>query len=248
MEGVVARSLGDPSKATVLAEEAVRVARRSRDAWQLGHALIAAYATTGGTFVGSPPVAELQEAMRLFTDVGDPWGIAHVMDGLGDLYRTLGAFAEAQAHYAQALSGFAEIKDPWMSAWTQEGMGRAYHLAGDLASAENRYEQSLALFDSCGDRANVLSVLGKLGVVARNRGDAARAARFLGAFTNLQTALMGDAGAHRAERMPELATALAECPSACPAEWARGLASTYREAIEDALRSDEDRARSLGVN
>jgi predicted ATPase/DNA-binding SARP family transcriptional activator len=243
MEGVAVRSLGDPSKATELAREAVRVARSSRDPWQLGHALLAAHATTGGTFVGEPPMAELQEAMRLFTDIGDTWGIAHVLDGLGDLYRTLGAFTEAQAHYAQALSRFMEMKDEWMCAWTQEGMGRAYHLAGDLTNAEERYREGLAVFDSLGDRANALYVLSKLGLLARIQGDAARAARLLGAFTNLQAALMGNASAPRIESTPELAAALAECPSACPAEWARGLASTYKEAIEDALGPDKDRDR-----
>jgi tetratricopeptide (TPR) repeat protein len=188
-------------------------------------------------------MAELQEAMRLFTGMGDAWGMAHVLDGLGDLYRTLGAFTEAQAHYAQALSRFAEMKDEWMCAWTQEGMGRAYHLAGDLTNAEERYREGLALFDSLGDRANALYVLSKLGLLAQTRGDAARAARLLGAFTNLQAALMGNASTHRIESTPELAAALAKCPSASPSEWARGLASTYKEAIEEALGPNQDRDR-----
>jgi tetratricopeptide (TPR) repeat protein len=238
--GVVERFLGNITEGTSHAEAGVRIAREVGDTLQLSIALIWAYSTTGGKFVGEAPRAELEEAVELSRKLENLWGISHALNGLGDLLGELGEYHEARPCYEEALLGFRELKDRWMTAWTLEGLGRISYLDGDNRRAKEYLREGLTLFDSLGDIGSSVFMLRRLGMVARARGDHLRAACLLRAFKCLQETLIGSEAASRMEYTPEVSAAFDEYRNQYAGEWTRRQAMSYKQAVEFALEHSEN--------
>jgi predicted ATPase/DNA-binding SARP family transcriptional activator len=238
-QSVSERALGDAAIASAHAEEAVRIARETTDPWHLALTLVFAYATTGGAFIGRPPVAELEEAVRILRQAGATGGIAQAQDGLGDLSRQLGRLDVARRFYGEALEQFRELGDPWTSAWALEGLGSIAFLTGELLSAEAYFKESIGLFASLGDTGTTVSLLQKLGMLARARGDHRRAAMLLAAFVTLHEVSAGGEGARHPERPRELTTALAEYRTVQEESWMAGRTMSLARAVENAV-ADRD--------
>src|SRR5262249_34927251 len=54
-----------------------------------------------------------QEAMRLYTEVGDLWSVALAHHNLANAARTLGDFSEARSQYEAAIQIFRDHGDRW---------------------------------------------------------------------------------------------------------------------------------------
>ncbi len=229
--GLAQRWLGNSEEGTRHVEEAVLIARAQGDPLRLAISLIWAYSTTGGQFEGKAPQAELEEALELSRQVGNLWSLAHAHQGLGDMLKEIGEYAEARLHYKEALKGFRELKDRLWTAWTLEGLGRTQYLAREYRSAEFNFQKSLALFDILGDRGGAILVLRELAMLTRALGHHRQAATLLGAYTSNQKSLIGQEAAARLARSPELIAALNEYESGRQEEWLQGKSMGYEQAV-----------------
>ncbi|MCF7915599.1 MAG: AAA family ATPase [Spirochaetaceae bacterium] len=153
--GVSLRWMGDNSQGSEYTEQAITVARRTDDPALLVHTLIWAYATTGGSFTGDPPVAQLEEAATLSRQRGDRWSYAHTLNGLGDLFSELGNYERAKTDYQLSLQLFQELEDRWMIAWSEEGLGLLSLRQRQLPNAAAHTARALELFHALGDQMNV---------------------------------------------------------------------------------------------
>lgn len=160
--GVAERWLGERGAGVGHGLEAIARARAIGEPGLLSSALIWGYATTGGKRIDEGQGEGLLEALGISRDLGDLWGLAHSLEGLGDYLREEGAFGEAAGRYDEALEAFGELGDDWMRAWTLEGLGGAALGAGEEEKAEGRLGESLALFEALGDRCGADYVRGLL--------------------------------------------------------------------------------------
>jgi tetratricopeptide (TPR) repeat protein len=90
---------------------------------------------------------------------------------LGNLYRKLGDYNEAEALHLKCLDIETELGDRAGIASLWGALGDIAHKRGDYDKAESLYLQSLELYTELGDRAGIANSWGLLGDIARNRGD-----------------------------------------------------------------------------
>ena len=233
--GVVERWIGNQTIGDEYCEQAIEIAREIGDPLRISISLIWAYATTGGKFRNSPPQAELEEAVEISRRLGNLWGIAHGLNGLGDLLLELGKYREACPRYEEALKGFRHLKDKWMTAWTLEGLGRTMFLAGDICNANHYLKESAKLFYSLGDRANTVFMLNRIGMVTRAGGHHQRAARLLGAFKALHESMIGKEAVGQEIYAEDLGTSFTEYQNELPSEWCEGQVMSLEQAVEYAF-------------
>jgi predicted ATPase/transposase/DNA-binding XRE family transcriptional regulator len=117
----------------------------------------------------------LEESLMLYRDLGDKWGTACALRGLGNAltYRGDPQLAEPLRHEGLAL--FRDIGDAWGIAWM------LYHIAAELRDVDVKVallEESLALARAGGYKRTIITVLNNLGMLAREQGDSSRAAVF----------------------------------------------------------------------
>ncbi len=143
--GIAERWLGNAARGKEHRDAALRLSVRTGgghdltaetpDPWLRGTVLNLTYSTTGGRYDGEPPLRELQEAAELAESTGDTWLIAHIHNGLGDVYRVMGRLTEARREYEESLSTFQAISDDWMAAWNHQGLGDTAAAEAELAGA-----------------------------------------------------------------------------------------------------------------
>jgi predicted ATPase/DNA-binding SARP family transcriptional activator len=230
--GVVERWIGNKTIGDEYCEQAIEIAREIGDPLRISISLIWAYATTGGKFNIEPPQAELEEAVEISRRLGNLWGIAHGLNGLGDLLRELGKYSEARLRYDEALRGFRHLKDKWMTAWTLEGLGRTMFLAGDICNSNNYLKESMKLFHSLGDIGNTVYILNRIGMGARASGHHQRAARLLGSYKARHESLIGQEAASQEIYAEDLDTAFCEYQTELPSEWCEGQVMSLEQVIE----------------
>ncbi|WP_455381302.1 AfsR/SARP family transcriptional regulator [Salinispira pacifica] len=237
--GTVERWLGLTEAGRTHVTEAVEIARELRDPLLIMLALIWAYSTTGGKFEGEPPISELSEARLISRKLGDLWSEAHIGNGLGDLYTSMGRYDLARANYEQALTKFRELKDGWLAAWNLEGIARVEILTGEPEQACRAAREAVRTFDELGDRANTLFMLPWLGTALQEGGNPEAAATLFGAYHALK-----DDAAGSADFSPDsarVAAAVDASQAAAPRSWGAGSAMSYRAAIDFALAACSDR-------
>ena len=69
--------------------------------------------------------ALLEEGLALYQELGDRWGLARVLRGLGNVQTLCGNAEQVQAFYDQSMALFREINDTWGIAWMLVEIGRA---------------------------------------------------------------------------------------------------------------------------
>jgi non-specific serine/threonine protein kinase len=118
--------------------------------------------------------ASLEIARR----VGDKWGIAYALVGIGlaEAYRGDPQAAEAvRPILEEGLARFQELGDAWYTAFAVHVLAAGVLQQGDWVRAQALMEEGLAQFREMGDRTLIGMELNDLGEVARARGDYARA-------------------------------------------------------------------------
>ena len=233
--GVSERWLGNRSLGWDYALKAVEVARTLDDADLLSRTLIWAYATTGGVFVGAPPLAELEEAAALARKTGNDWIYAHAYNGLGDLCRELGQYDRARQAYQTALNGFRRLADRYLSAWTLEGLGQVEMRVGNRELALERTTEALTLFDGLGDELNVAIMLARVVMLAHEDQKPEALALLAGAASVLLKHL-ASRGLADAPQVAEAISIIDSLGMEQTAEWQQGQTSTRAAAVAAARR------------
>jgi predicted ATPase/DNA-binding SARP family transcriptional activator len=226
--GICRRWLGESAEGMTDCLEAIALARKTHDPCYLGHSLIMAYGTTGGMYIGDPPLEELEEALRLLGEAGDLWGCAHANESLGDLLLELDDPITAGRRYRVARTEFRDLGDKWMEAWAVEGLGRVAFASGQFVEAARLTAESLRLFYNTGDTTDSAVMLRRLGLIEIAAEHMPRAATLLGASGTNRTKARADDRLERRFFRPEEET----LPDAFADEWKRGAAMTFDEAVK----------------
>ena len=121
-------------------------------------------------------IALLEEGLALYRELGDRWGEARVLRGLGNVQTLCGNAEQVQAFYHQSMALFREIDDTWGIAWMLLEIGRAQR---DPIAQERLLKESLALARSKGYKRTIATALGNLGKLAQSQHDYARARQYL---------------------------------------------------------------------
>ncbi len=137
-------------------------------AWRIAAALLNFFNLTKhwDEWIGTHLVG-LAAAVR----VGDRFGEACVLNGLGVAYDDLSRFDEAIECHDQAAALFEAIGEDHHNAWNLNNLGVVYDRCGRLDEALDRHRQALDLFRAAGDRRGESFSLNNLADVHRQRGE-----------------------------------------------------------------------------
>jgi len=156
---------GDPSAASVYAEEELAIRRELGDRRGIANSL---NSKANVAFLQGDYATELairQEGLAIFRELGDRWGIAVSLGNLGFAANTHGDYASARAMLEESLAIRRELGVRRGVAHSLHQLGLVVQALGDQASAREMYEESLAIdreLGNCRGVASMLSCLGKL--------------------------------------------------------------------------------------
>jgi len=229
---------GDYERAHDLAEESVAVAQALDDGRSLAHALFERGRVA--FFQGELTAARLafEESLAAHRDLGDRPMVASVLGFLGRVATEQGDYVQTRRHHAESLAIKRELGLRRHAAFSLTDLGLAARLQGDFAEAHGLYAESLAIFRETGDRGNLVWALeGQAGLLAA-MGQAAPAARLLGAAAALRTAAGTPVPAVERERVAADVAAVRGWlgETAFAAAWGAGQRMRAEQAIADALQ------------
>jgi len=104
---------------------------------------------------------------------------SNVQYRLGEIYKELGQYAQAEQLYRQSLATAEALGDRHGVAVTQRALAELYWLRGDYAQAEQLYHQSLAALEAQGDRREVAVTLYNLALLCAEQARFAEAVELL---------------------------------------------------------------------
>jgi tetratricopeptide (TPR) repeat protein len=192
-------------------------------------------------------IALLEEGLALYRELGDRWGEARVLRGLGNVQTLCGNAEQVQAFYHQSMALFREIDDTWGIAWMLLEIGRAQR---DPIAQERLLKESLALARSKGYKRTIATALGNLGKLAQAQHDYAQARQYLEEtlaigrelrdhwLTTWSLTLLALVACYQRD-VPRAVTLFTECLGV-------HRASDYQEGIFDMLNHLGDMARWQG--
>ena len=237
--GVAVRwTLGWEEKAPgwALCEESIKTARETGDPWTVAFTIMWSYGTRGSDLGAlDPKYAELEEAARLFREVGDSYGLACTKQALGNVYAYKSNYEKAHSHYDEAMGVFQEFGDRYMKARILMGLARLSFFEGNTEKAEAGWKDSLMLFEELGADHFASLILADLAEIAQDRGDQRRAARLLGAHKALMETITNPEERTHGGFPPYRKEAFVRYSAEYPEEWAEGQRMTLEQAIEYAL-------------
>jgi predicted ATPase len=120
---------------------------------------------------GPEALPALEESVKLFRAVGDRWGLALAIAGLGDGVTLTGDLARAHTLYEESLALYQEQGDIWGRATVLQSLALLVWTEGDLAAAGALYEESAQLARTLGDKWDLARALTSAAAIALQRGD-----------------------------------------------------------------------------
>jgi Tfp pilus assembly protein PilF len=219
-----------PAAALEVAREGAALVREAGDEATLAEALLLLGLAhlLGGDHAAARPV--LEESYALYQRQGDLAGVAWTASGLGDIARIEGDYARAGPLHEESLARRRELGERGEIAAQLHNLAYVAVAQGDLARARGLLEESLALQRELGNP-------GGFAAVAAAEGQAARAARMLGAAAAIwEGNNLPLWPAERAEYERTTARARAGLDEATwQRAWDEGRAMTTEQAVEAAL-------------
>ncbi len=166
--GVMADHVGDEERYRVYCEESLALARTAGDpgsiAWALG--------TLGFYEWNDLSRAQLEEALMLFREIGDEWGISHMLRRLGATVLADGDYEEARRLSEEALTRARAAEDKNATAWALVILADVtWRQSHDPRRTLPLLEESLSFNQEIRDRMHLAYTLYLLGEVAIGQGD-----------------------------------------------------------------------------
>jgi predicted ATPase/DNA-binding SARP family transcriptional activator len=154
-----------------LYSEALALSRQVGDRWSEAFALrgISSVTTNWSDLEQAGP--QLEQALHLFCDLGDDWGVGLVRFNQGWLVLELDNPAAAEAYWQEALTRFRACGDRWGLAVTTGALGYVARGRNEYDHAAHLMHESLRWFRELGDLAGVSLSLNRLGNLAFRRAD-----------------------------------------------------------------------------
>lgn len=112
-----------------------------------------------------------REALGIFREIGNIYGITAVSSNLGDVFLSRGNLASAEQALSDALHGYKEMGDKDGIALMLNDLGEVARRRGDLDKALTMFEQAEIVAQEIDDKSAVAYVLSGRGDVLTDRGD-----------------------------------------------------------------------------
>jgi tetratricopeptide (TPR) repeat protein len=93
---------------------------------------------------------DLEEALGLYSDIGDRGAEVEALNVAGTVYRSAGDLRRAESCHQQALGLARENGSFWDEAHALAGLGRCALTVGHAARAERMLRQALEIFERIG--------------------------------------------------------------------------------------------------
>jgi tetratricopeptide (TPR) repeat protein len=113
--------------------------------------------------------ARFEEALALYTQLGDSHGAANCIQSLGTVHRMLDEYDDARARYQEALPLFRQIGSRQGEANTISSLGDMHLQVAEYDAAQARYEEALALYRELEDEQGEANCIQSLGDLYRMR-------------------------------------------------------------------------------
>jgi non-specific serine/threonine protein kinase len=186
----------------------------------------------------------LEEALNLSRNLDDKWGVALVLDGLGQLAYRQGDDERALNLGRESLALHRALGYRQGVATSLANLARATLRRGDLTAALELYREGVTLGRDLEVGATVAACLEGLGCVAAGRGHLRQALRLFGAAAAQPAASVGRRLARPGEYDHSLALAKARLgPAVAAAMWQSGMTTPIdllvAEVLTDAVRDEE---------
>ncbi|MEG4199468.1 CHAT domain-containing protein [Microcoleus sp. Pol12A5] len=123
-------------------------------------------------------IVKLEEALKLYREVGDNGKQAFSLTALAKIYSDLGEKQKALEYYSQSLPLFRATGDRRGGAHTLTNIGGVYSDLGEQQKALEYYSQSLPLFRAIGDRRREAGTLHNIGGVYSDLGEKQKALEY----------------------------------------------------------------------
>jgi predicted ATPase/class 3 adenylate cyclase len=111
-----------------------------------------------------------EEALEIYRDLGDRWGVADALSSLGSGFGEGGDWARARPLFDESLQRFREVGDEARAMWATRSLAWATAETGDLPGARTLYEDALRQGRAAGNRLLESVVLGSLSWLAIREG------------------------------------------------------------------------------
>ena len=180
----------------------------------------------------------LEEALPLFREIGDKWGIAFTLMLSGRLTLQQGDVARAHSLAEESVLLCREIGHRWNASQSIAILAKVANIQRDQAAARALYEESLDLAREVGDKVLVASSLESLADVAAAKGEPVWATRLWGVAEVLRETIGAPMPpVYRADYDRSVAAARAQLgEEAFVAAWAKGRTLSLEQVIEEALK------------
>jgi predicted ATPase/DNA-binding CsgD family transcriptional regulator len=177
-------------QAQKLSEESLALAHAMSDKWNTAWALTAIALQENHSQMETPTIglpgidiqmktAPFEEALALFRELDDGWGISHVLRRLSLFLIQTGYFQRAVDLAEEALSLARAAQDKSAMAWSLYALALAYWQSQrDSEHAEKLFQESLPLFRDIRDIRGLSMTLDLLGSLMLIRGENAQARRY----------------------------------------------------------------------
>ncbi len=170
-KGKVLELIGNWEECQKAYEQALSLAKRTRDVLLLGQA----NNNLGGLLLLKGEYHEarnyLQIAAGLFESIDDQPGRAKVYGSLGNLFFRQGKYDEAKEYFRRSLSIDADSMDPSGRAQVASNLGLTYMNQGDYDAGIQSQQRQLAISEQYNDKQGMANLYTNLGIVYFEKGD-----------------------------------------------------------------------------
>ncbi len=118
----------------------------------------------------SEALANYEQALTIYREVGDRLGEANTLKAQGDVLQFLKQSREALANYEQALTIYREVGARLGEANTLQAIGRLRFAEGDRQGTVQKFEAALEIYRQIGDRWSQASTLQMLAPIYQQLG------------------------------------------------------------------------------
>jgi non-specific serine/threonine protein kinase len=239
---ILSTGIGDYIRAKAFAESSIKLYREMGDNLGAGLALADLGASLHLEGKREESIESSEESLRLLRATGERWGIAYALLWLADAWFRLGDIERAATYWEESLHITQELGDHYLMAWSLGGLADVARLRADYKRATGMFKEALSLYQSSGDKFGPPFVLEALALVAVAQGDAKRAARLWGAAASWREAINEPLWLiyqrDYAASVTQARTQLGE--EVYASAWSEGHAMSSEQAIEFALRENDD--------
>ncbi len=168
----VVRARDRPEQAVVLGQEALRIARRTRD--RCGEMTVLVGLGWAEMNSGRPTTEHLERALTIARDIGNPHDEVRALRGLGHVHRLKGRREQAADAFEQTLVVARAIRSRSAELGALLGLGIIHRLVGRHEEADRAFERALTLAVELGDVNNQFEVHQAIGRLRLSTGAAHR--------------------------------------------------------------------------